>query len=126
MTSLFWSPPQNDTASLQTAIVTLHVRQKIICEFCIRIGHKYDYCIIRDPGFLLPSLGRNKKQYNVINGDQSPELPIEWNSQHPEVHFKPLNSDPKKIHMVSAIMGRLNINVVDNSDVEVYTSDYPL
>ena len=33
---------------------------------------------------------------------------------------------PKTIPVVLSIMGRLNYHAVDNGDVEVYTSDYPL
>ena len=42
----------NDAAYLQTVIAALRTRQNSICEFCGRIGHKYDACIIRGPEFL--------------------------------------------------------------------------
>ena len=48
----------NYTSSLQTVIVALRTRQKSICEFCGRIGHKSDDCIIRGTKFLPPSLRR--------------------------------------------------------------------
>ena len=46
----------NDTASLQTVIAALRTIQRSICEFCGRIGHKADACIIRGPKFLRQSL----------------------------------------------------------------------
>ena len=36
------SSVNNDTESLKTVISAFHMRQNSICEFCGRIGHKYD------------------------------------------------------------------------------------
>ena len=60
---------KNDSDSLQPIISALRDRQNLICELCGKIGHKSDYCIIRCPRFIPPSLGINMKQYNTIQGD---------------------------------------------------------
>ena len=48
----------NDAANLQPVISTLHTMQKIICECCGIIVHKYDASIIRGPELLPPSISR--------------------------------------------------------------------
>ena len=65
-------------------------------------------------------------QFNAINGEDSTNPPIECNIQPPELHFKPFTCPPKTSPVISAIMGVLNHHAVDNGDVNVYTSDYPL
>ena len=54
------------------------------------------------------------------------EPPRERNSQPPEAHFKPITSHPNTTHVVSAIVGRLNHRDIDNVNVEVHPSDYPV
>ena len=34
------SSTNNNTSTIQPVIAALHMRQKIICEFCVSIGHK--------------------------------------------------------------------------------------
>ena len=63
-------------------------------------------------------------QFNALHGDDQTEPPFKWNIQPPAVHFKSLNSDPKKSPVVSAIIWRLNHHAVDNVDVEVYPLYY--
>ena len=59
---------KNDTASLQTFISALRIRQRITCKFCESIGHKSYSCIIPVPKLLLPSLRRNMNQFNALHG----------------------------------------------------------
>ena len=54
----------NDATTLQSVIAALRMRQKSICEYCGRIGHKADACIICGPKFLTPSLRRKMNQFN--------------------------------------------------------------
>ena len=63
----------NDAATLQPVIAALRMRQKRICEFCGRIGHKADACIIHGPKFLPPSLRINMNQFNTIHGHKPKE-----------------------------------------------------
>ena len=63
------SSSNNDAATLQPVIATTHTIQKSICEFCGRIGHKADACIIRGTKFLSPSLRRKINQFNAIHSD---------------------------------------------------------
>ena len=120
------SSTKNDTASLQPVIAALHTRQKSICEFHGRIGHKPDACIIRGPKFLPPSLRRNMNQFNALHGDEKNNPPSEWNSQPPADHFKSRTSPSKTNPVVSAIMGRLNHHAINNGDVKVPTSEFPV
>ena len=60
----------NDEETPQPVIAALRMRQKSMCEFCGRIGHKADACIIRGPQFLPPSLRRNMNQFNALNGNE--------------------------------------------------------
>ena len=60
----------NDAATLHPGIAALCKRQKSICEFCGRIEHKSDACIIRGPKLLPPSLRRYMNQFNARHGDE--------------------------------------------------------
>ena len=60
----------NYAETLQPVIADIHMRQKIICKCCGRIGHKADACIIRGPKFLPPSLRRNMNQFNELHVDE--------------------------------------------------------
>ena len=90
------------------------------------IVHKADACIIRGPKFLLPSLIINMDQFNAFHGEETNELPREWNNQPPEYQLKSKTSTLNTSPMVSSIRGVFNHHAVDNGDVEFYTSDYPL
>ena len=72
------------------------------------------------------SLGKNMKQFNTLHGDKPSEPQRQCNSQPPSVHFKPHNSAPKHSPLVSEITERINHHSVDNGDVELYPSYYPL
>ena len=116
----------NYEATLQPFIAALHMIQKSICEYCGRIRHKADSCIICGPKFLPPSLRRNMNQFNSLHGDEPNEPPREWSSQPPEAHFKSRTSTSNTSPVVSAIMGRLNHHAIDNGDVKVPTSEFPV
>ena len=62
-------PIKNDAATLQPVIEALRTRNKSICEFCGRIGHKANACIIRGPKYPPPSLRINMNQFNALHGD---------------------------------------------------------
>ena len=63
-------------------------------------------------------------QFNALHGDEPTEPPREWNCQPPAAHFKSRTSPTKTSPLVSAIMGRLNHNTVDNDDVEVHPTEF--
>ena len=65
-------------------------------------------------------------QLNALNGDELNEPPIYWNSQPPADHFKSSTSPSKTNPVISAIMGILNHHAIDNGDVKVPTSDFPV
>ena len=116
------SSTNNDTASLQPGIAALRTRQKIICECCGRIGHKYYACIFCGLKFLLPSLRRKMNQFNDIYGDEPNELPLGWIYQPPAAHFNSSTSTPNTISVVTAITGRLKQRAINNGDVRAHTS----
>ena len=116
----------SDTETLQTVIADLRMRHKIIFECCGRIVHKADSCIIRGPEFFPPIIRIHINQFNVRHGDEPTEPPIECNRQPPEYHFKSKTYPPKTIPVVSSIMGRLNHCSLDNVDVEVHPSEFPV
>ena len=101
------------------------MRQKSICECCVRIGHKADACIICGPKFIPPSLTRKVNQFSAIHGDEPKESPIEWNSQPPADYFKSRSSPSRTNPVISAIMGKLNHHAIDNEDVKIPTSEVP-
>ena len=118
----FFSSANNDTATHQLIIVDIRIFQQFICEFCGIIGHEADGCILHGPNSLPPSIRRKIIQFNALRGDEPTDLPRDWNSQHPEVHFKSRTSPLKTSPVVLAIIGRLNRHAVDNGDVEVRPS----
>ena len=65
-------------------------------------------------------------QFNALHGYETNEPPREWNSQPPEAHSKSRTSTTKNSPVVSAIMGRLNHHTIDNGNVKIYTSEYPV
>ena len=50
----------------------------------------------------------------------------EWNSQPPAAHFKSMTSPSITSPVISAIVGRLNHRAIDNGDVKIPTSDFPV
>ena len=116
----------NDAATLQIFISDLQTRQKIICECCGRIGHKADACIIRGPKFLPTILRRKMNQLNSLHGEKTKEPPREWNIQPPEYQIKFRSSPSRTNPVISAIMGKLNHHAIDNGDVKIPTSDFPV
>ena len=90
------------------------------------IGHKADACIIRGPKFLPPIIRRNINQFNALHGEEPNKPPIECNSQPLSDHIKSRTYPPKARPVVSSIMGRLNHHAIDNVDVEVHPSDFPV
>ena len=65
-------------------------------------------------------------QFNDLYGDEPNEPPINWSSQPPASHFKSRTSPSKTSPVVSAITGILNNNAVDNGDVKIHTSYFPV
>ena len=51
------SSSNNYAANLHPCIAALFTRQNSICEYCVRIGHKADACIIRGPKYSNQVLG---------------------------------------------------------------------
>ena len=105
----------NDIATLHPVISDLRMRQKNICEYCGRIRHKANTCIICGHKFLPSSLRRNINKLKALHGDKLTDLTREWNSQPPAAHFKSSTYPPKTSPVVSAIIGKLNYCAVDNS-----------
>ena len=64
--------------------------------------------------------------FNALHVEEPNDPPIEWNSQPPEYHLKSRTSPTKTIPVVSAIMGRLNHHAIDNGDVDVHPSYFPV
>ena len=64
--------------------------------------------------------------FNALHVEEPNEPPRYCNSQPPEAHFKsityPLNTSP----VVSAITSIINQHVIDNFDVEVHPSEFPV
>ena len=56
----------NDIYFIQIFIRDLNVRQKIICGFHGRIGHKSDPCIICGPKCIPPSLNQKMSKLNSL------------------------------------------------------------
>ena len=117
------SSTNNDAETIQPVIVDICVRQKTICKWCGRIGHKTDAWITRGPNFLPPIIRRKMNQFNTLHGDEPTEPPGKRNIQPPEVHFKHRTYPSKTSPMILAIMGRLNKHAVDNGDIEVSPLD---
>ena len=64
--------------------------------------------------------------FNALHGEEPNDPPRDWNIQPPSSNFKYRTSPPKKIPVVSAITGRLNNHAIDNGDVEVHPSEFPV
>ena len=65
-------------------------------------------------------------QFNAVHGEEPKEPPIEWNIQPPAAHFKSRTSPSRTNPVISAIVGKLNHYVIDNGDVKIPTSDFPV
>ena len=65
-------------------------------------------------------------QFNALHGEEPNEPPREWIRKPSSDHFKSRTSPPNTIPVVSDIMGRLNYNCIDNGDVKVHASDFPI
>ena len=120
------STSNKNAETLHPFIAALCMRQKSICEWCGRIGHKVDSFIIRGPKFLPPSLRRNMNQFNALHGDKPNEPPREWNSQLPAACLKFRNSPSRTNPVISDIIGKLNHRAIDNGDVKILTSYFPV
>ena len=116
----------NSATNINPGLAALHMRQKSICECCGIIEHKANACIIRGPKFLSSSLKINKNNFNVLHDDEPNEIPREWNIQPTEAHFKYRTSPYKTNPVISAFMRRLNHHDIDNGDVKVPTSEFPV
>ena len=114
----------NDTGTKQPVIEALHIRQNIICEFCERIGHKSDACIIHGPKSLPPIIIIKANKLNALHDYEPNDPPREWNGQPPADHFKSRTSPTKTNTVVSAIIGRLNHHAINNGDVDVHPSGF--
>ena len=65
-------------------------------------------------------------QSNALHSYEPNEPTRECNSQPPVDHFKSRTSPSKINPVVSDIMGRLNHCAIDNCDVKVPTSEFPV
>ena len=65
-------------------------------------------------------------QFNSLRSNESTETPREWNIQPPAAHLKSRTSPPKTSTEVSPIIGILNHHNIDNGDVEVHPSEFPV
>ena len=65
-------------------------------------------------------------QLNTLCGDEPTDPPIDCNILPLAVQLKYRTSPPNKSPVFLAIMGIINHHVVDNGDVEVYPSEYPI
>ena len=65
-------------------------------------------------------------QFYALNGQEPNEPPRDWRRQPPLDHFKYRTSPPNTSPVVSDITVRLNHHAIDNGDVKVNTSDYPV
>ena len=72
------------------------------------------------------SLRKDMNQFNTLHGKEQNEPPRDWNSQPPESHFKYRTSPTNTSPVVSYIMGRPNHHAIDNGDVGVYPSEFPV
>ena len=63
---------------------------------------------------------------NALYGDEPNEPPRECMIQPPAAHFISKTSPSNTIPVVSYIMGRINNHAIDNGDVKVHTSYFPV
>ena len=120
------SSTNNDTANIKTIIAAQRIIQKGICEYCGRIGHKAVACIIRGPKMLPSIIIRKMNQFKAILGHEPIYPPREWNIQPPAAHFKYRTFPTTTSSVVSSSMERFNYHAIDNGDVEVQPSKFPV
>ena len=65
-------------------------------------------------------------EFNDLHGEEPNEPPREWNIKPPAAHFKSRTTPSIAIPVVSDITGRLNHCAIDNGDVEIHPSDFPV
>ena len=65
-------------------------------------------------------------QFNTLHGEESNKPPRKWNSQPPAANFKLRTSPSKTSSVVSDILRIINNHAIDNGDVEVHPSDFPV
>ena len=65
-------------------------------------------------------------QSNALHGDEPNKTPREWKNQHSEYNFKYRTSPSNPIPVVSDFLGILNNHAIDNGDVKVPTSEFPV
>ena len=65
-------------------------------------------------------------KFNDIHGEEPTDPPREWNIQPSSDQFKSKTSTPKTSIVVSAIIGIFNHHFIDNGDVEVHSSEFPV
>ena len=61
-----------------------------------------------------------------MNGEETTDPPREYNSQPTAYHLKFRGPSTKTSTVVSDIMERLNNHTIDNGDVEVHSSEFPV
>ena len=76
--------------------------------------------------FSQPSLRINTNQLKSLYGEEPNKPPREWNIQPQADHFKSRTSPTNTRPVVSSIMGRINHHAIDNGDVEVHSSHFPV
>ena len=64
--------------------------------------------------------------FNSLYVEEPNDPPKYWNSRQLADHLKSRTFNSKTITVVSTIIGRLNHHAIDNSDVEVHSSDFPV
>ena len=65
-------------------------------------------------------------KFNDLHGNEPTDPPQDWISEPRSYHFKYRNSYSNNIPVDSDIMGKLNHHAIDNVDVNVHTSDFPV
>ena len=76
--------------------------------------------------FLVPNLRRKINKFNAHHDEKPKEPPIEWSSQPPAYHLKSTTSPSRTNPLISDIIGELNHHAIDNGDVKIPTSDFPV
>ena len=65
-------------------------------------------------------------KFNALHDDEPKDPPRKWNIQPPEAHLKSRTYPSKTNPLISEIMERLNHHAIDNGDVEVHPSEFPV
>ena len=65
-------------------------------------------------------------QFNNLHGDEATDTLREWTIKPLAAHLKSRTSPTKTNPVFSAITGILNHNSIDNGDVEVHPSEFPV